>query len=146
LVKVFNLLMAADGIEESVLRLLDLTTAFNSVDHHLLLQLFEYKFDVVGRLLEWFGSYLTDRTFHVVHRASSSSAVKLTCSVPQGSVLGPILFILHTAELHTLATSLGERLQLQAFADDTQLYLHCKPMTTGAVFVTFSRCLEAIKH
>ena len=75
-----------------------LSTAFDSVDHELLLRRLEFRFGFTGDVLEWTKSYLTKRTT-VIYRAQKSSEVELECSVPQGSVLGPLLFILYTAEL-----------------------------------------------
>ena len=78
----------------SALCLLDLTAAFDTVDHDLLLLRPERQFGLCGVILQWFSSYLSDRTFQVVFRSGMSSVVIITCSVPQGSVLGPRLFIL----------------------------------------------------
>ena len=79
--------------------LLDLTAAFDTVDHDLLMLRLECQFGLRGVILQWFSSYLSDRTFQVVFRSGTSSVVIIICSVPQGSVLGPRLLILYTADL-----------------------------------------------
>jgi len=58
----------------------------------------------VGQPLEWIKSYLTGISFSVKYQSEMSSTVKLVCSVPQGSVLGPVLFILYTSELPEVAS------------------------------------------
>ena len=93
------LLWAADGGQLSALCLLDMTAAFDTVDHNnLLLFRLERQFGLHGVVLSWFRSYLTDRSVCVAHDGRISSTV-LSCSVPQGSVLGPRLFILYLADL-----------------------------------------------
>jgi len=94
-----DLLLAADQGDVSAVCLLDLTAAFDTVDHDLLMLRLERQFGLRGVVLQWFSSYLSDRTFQVVFRSGTSSVVIITCSVPQGSVQGPRLFILYTADL-----------------------------------------------
>jgi len=65
-----------------------------------------FSYCVVGKALNWFRSYLHNRTYSVVY-GSMSDVVQLTCSVPQGSVLPPLLFVLYTAELTDIAVDLG---------------------------------------
>jgi len=92
--KVFNdLLLATDRGQVSALCLLDLTTAFDTVDHQLLLRRLERQFGLRGIVLGWFQSYLSGRSYHVIYAGSTSSVIYIVCSVPQGSVLGPLLFI-----------------------------------------------------
>ena len=143
LVKVYNdLLMAADRGQVSALCLLDLTAAFDMVDHAILLLRLEHQFGVVGRAIAWFRSYLTDRTYCVTYGGNTSSTVSVTCSVPQGSVLGPLLFILYVAELAELASSFG--VNLHAFADDHQLYLHCSIDDATSAASVLEQCIAAI--
>ena len=93
LIKVYDdLLKATDNGQMSDLCLLYLTAAFDTVDHELLLAWLERAFGVWGRLLAWFRSYLTERMYCVIYAGASSSIKQVTCSVPQGSVLGPLLF------------------------------------------------------
>jgi len=94
-----DLLLAADQGQVSALCLSDLTAAFDTVDHELLLLHLERQFGVCGVALQWFRSYLPGRSFQVLYGGSMSSSVIILCSVPQGSVLGPRLFILYTADL-----------------------------------------------
>jgi len=91
--------MAADSGQVSALCLLDLSAAFDTVDHDLLMQRLERQYGLRSGVLQWFSSYLSGRTFQVVYGDSTSSTVYILCSVPQGSVLGPRLFILYTVEL-----------------------------------------------
>jgi len=130
--KVYNdLLLAADQGDVSALCLLDLTAAFDTVDHDLLILRLERQFGLRGVVFQWFSSYLSDRTFQVVFRSGTSSVVIITCSVPQGSVLGPRLFILYTADLADVVKA--HNVNLQSYADDSQLYLRCQRqhMTTA---------------
>ena len=143
--KVFNdLLLAADVGQMSALCLLDLTAAFNTVDHELLLSRLERQFGLRGIVLEWFRSYLSGRTFRVIFSGSTSSIIYIVCSVPQGSVLGPLLFIVYTADLADTAEKHG--VSLHAFADNTQEYLHCRHTDTTSAAAQLERCIAGVDH
>ena len=73
-----------------------------------------------------------------------SSTVYIVCSVPRGSVLGPRLFILYTADLEDVAER--HRVTLHAFADDTQLYLHCRRDDMASTAVRLERCLLEVSR
>jgi len=122
----------------SALCLLDLTAAFDTVDHDLLLLRPERQFGLCGVILQWFSSYLSDRTFQVVFRSGMSSVVIITCSVPQGSVLGPRLYILYTADLADVIKA--HNASFQCYVDDSQLYLRCQRqhMTTAGNKLKFA--------
>jgi len=94
-----DLLLAADRGQVSALCLLDLTAAFDTVDLELLLLRLEHQFGLRETALMWFSSYLSSGTYRVVHVGGTSFVVYLVCSVPQGSVLGPVLFVLYMADL-----------------------------------------------
>ena len=96
--KVYNgMLLAADSGQLTALCLLNLTAAFDTVDHDLLMLRLERQFGIhVPALLR---SYLQGRSFHVIYGGSLSAIIHIDCSVPQGSVLGPRLFILYKADL-----------------------------------------------
>ncbi|RCU35147.1 hypothetical protein DVA81_17755 [Acinetobacter baumannii] len=95
LVKVTNdLLIASDKGSVCVLILLDISAAFDTIDHRILLQRLEHLIGIKGPGLSWFQSYLSDR-FQFVHVNDESSVhTAVNYRVPQGSVLGPILFTL----------------------------------------------------
>jgi hypothetical protein len=93
LLKVFDdLLLASDRGDLSALVMLDLTAAFDTVDHELLISRLERIFGLRNVTLSWFRSYLMDRSYCVVYRSIRSGTAQLHYSVPQGSLLGPILF------------------------------------------------------
>ena len=141
--KVFNdLLLAANVGHMSALCLLDLTAAFDTVDHELLLLRLERQFGLRGTVLAWFRSYLSGRTFRVIFSSSTSSIVYIVCSVPQGSVLGPLLFLVYTADFEDIAEKHG--VSVHAFADDTQLYLHCRCADTALSAGQLEQCIADI--
>ena len=106
--------------------LLDLSAAFDTIDHAILLKKLhtDYGFDDV--VLSWFQSYLSNRSFSVLIEYQFSEAGFLWFGVPQGSILGPLLFILYTKDLSMIAKRHG--LEIQLYADDSQLYFGFRPL------------------
>jgi len=92
--------------------------AFDTTDHNILLTRLSSWFGIQGSALDWFKSYLSSRSFRVKCNNNFSSCYSCICGVPQGSVLGPLLFFLYTTPLSTLISSLS----LNLYADDTQLF------------------------
>ena len=109
---------ALDNDNISVL-LLDLSAAFDTLDHQILLSRLNSVFGIQSTALQWFHSYLPDRYQSTSVNNSSSSPSQLMYGVPQGSVLGPILFVLYTTPLSDIIANHSVNHQL--FADDTQL-------------------------
>ena len=102
-------LNAADTRQVTLLGLLDLSAAFDCVDHDLLLQRLQHGFRLADIVLRWIHSFLSDRTRQVAYRGQLSTTQSLLFGVPQGSVLGPLLYILHTAKLEHVVTQHGMR-------------------------------------
>ena len=90
-----DILRAIDGNEAVVLLMLDISAAFDTVSHETLLDRLSRRYGITGSVREWFASYLSSRTQFVQIECSRSSAHELNCGVPQGSVLGPLLYVLY---------------------------------------------------
>lgn len=83
----------------TLLVLLHLSAAFDTVNHDAMLRRLEYSFGIQGKALSWFASYLSGRIQRIIINESLSKHFKLECGVAQGSCLGLLLFTLYTSEL-----------------------------------------------
>ena len=114
-----DVIRALENHEVACLVFLDLSTAFNTIDYNILLIRMETLFAVTGVTLNWFRSYLTDRVQAIVIGdllldGSKLASIPLTSGILQGSVLGPILFILYTVPLGDLCRKTGIKFHLYA--------------------------------
>jgi len=139
-----DILQAVDRGNSAALVLLDLSAAFDTVDHEILLQRLRVTFGIHDTVYRWFQSYLLGRTQYVRRGLLKSSIVRLTCGVPQGSVLGPLLFILYTADLVSLIEDNGFSPRL--YADDTQVYGSCRPVEIDAFSAKLSECIGVVSN
>ena len=114
-----NIYKALDEKQNVLAVNLDLSKAFDIINHELLLKKLEF-YGVRGIALEWFKSYLSNRTILVEYENCKSDVKELKCGVPQGSILGPLLFNLFVNDLEKSIHSS----KLTMFADDSTLYQH----------------------
>ena len=124
-----DILQAVDCGDSAALILIDLSAAFNTVDHSILLQLLQTTFSIHDAAHRWFHSYLSG-WYQYVRR------------VPQGSVLGPILFVLYTAYFVQLIETFS--LSPHLHADDTQVYGSCAPTAVALPASQISECVDAV--
>ena len=97
-----DILLSLDQRQEVVLVLLDFTSAFDTIDHVIMLNRFGKRYGFKDRVIEWLKSYLSDRS-HVVKIGNDfSHSVQDECGVPQGSVMGPVLFTLYSAPIYDI--------------------------------------------
>ncbi len=148
LTKVHNdIMIAMDNQKVVLLLLLDLSAAFDTVDHSILLSRLKTRFGVSGIALQWFESYLTDRSQSVIVQGARSSNRTLRFGVPQGSVLGPILFCAYTAPLGDLLRSHG--VDFHFYADDSQVALAFSPdilVDQVNAFDQIENCADSVRH
>ena len=127
----------------SVLVLLDLSAAFDTIDHGVLLHRLEHCFGISGKPLSWMTSYLADRYQSVCVDGELSEPVLMGCSVPQGSVLGPKHYVMYTKPLGDVIRKHG--LHHHFYADDTQLYISFKSKDDVAQTEALSRIESCLK-
>jgi hypothetical protein len=135
-------LIAADQGKLTLLGMLDLSAAFNCVDHSILLDRLKTLFGFVGVVLDWMRSYLVGRRQYVRYNGSTSSATVMQCGVPQGSVLGPLYFVLYTADAFRIVGELG--FLVHGYADDLQIYDHCLVSDTPQLTNRLIHCIEIV--
>ena len=143
LIRVQNdVLRSLDKRKDVILILLDLSSAFDTIDHDILLHRLRHRFGITGVVLDWFNSYIRGRTQSVCVKSVLSEEQSLFCGVPQGSVLGPILFSLYVAPLEDIINNHG--LDYMMYADDTQSYITCDGDQVPVA--TIESCLGEIRR
>ena len=145
--KIHNDIMSCMNKGEIVmLVLLDLSAAFDTIDHGILRRL-ENVYGIKDTALNWFRSYMSDRTQSVIINNTESERKLLNYGVPQGSKLGPILFNSYIAPVSKIAEANG--IIDEKYADDHQLILSFKPKESKdqqAASKKMEKCIEDIRN
>ena len=126
-----------DNNEFAIGVFLDLSKVFDTVNHSLLLQKLEH-YGIRGIVLEWFKNYITERYQGVKWNNEVSDKTEISCGVPQGSVLGPLLFLIYINDI----CNSSELISFILFADDTNLLMSHKDPDT--LMIQMNRELELI--
>lgn len=134
-----DILRGSDQKKVTVLVLVDFTKAFDTINHEIL-------FAVLGSMglsagaVNFFRSYLKNRTQRVKIDNSVSAPLQVSSGVPQGSILGPLLYTLYTSDFEKTA----EHCQMHFYADDTQLYLSFDPEKCAEAMVAINKDLNSL--
>ena len=130
----------------TLLLYLDLSAAFVTVDHSILLKRLQLKAGVSGKALDWFTSYLSGRSQRVSIQGTLSKKFGLNCGVPQGSCLGPLLFTVYASRLFDIVEH--HLPNMHCYADDTQLYLSFKPddISCRTAVAAMESCIRDIRQ
>ena len=144
-----NIIRALKNQEVACLILLDLSAAFNTTDHNTLLGRLETRFAVTGTALNWLRSYLTKWTQAVavgdpLLESSRSAFVLLKSGIPQGSVLGPILFTICTAPIGDICRN--HHIEFHLYAENTQIFLSFMPSISNSKFDCIARIEKCINE
>ena len=136
---------AMDKKQGTILLLVDFSSAFDKINHNILIRRLRLRYGFVGKALDWLIYYLKERTQRVVIGDQSSSTTTLTRVVPQGSVLGPLLFSLYVQSIGDIIRAHG--LFFHQYADDLQVYAHFDLNHSALVAVVkqMEDCLDEVK-
>ena len=134
-----DFLVALDNGNEVLLVLLDYTAAFDTVNHSILLHRLEHRFGISGTVLCWLKSCLNNRSQYVKVDGFDSSSISLNYGVPQGSVLGPLLFTLYEDIIK------HHGLDAMFYADDTQIYIALNAKERSTDLQRLEKCAADIK-
>lgn len=145
LLKVHNdIITAMDKGKVTALTLLDLSAAFDTIDHPILLDRLESWFGITGLALDWVTSYLTDRYQQVKIDTILSTSAPIPFGVPQGSVLGPLLFTLYTTPLSSVINR--QSIHHHLYADDSQLYISFSSSDSAESLKNLQACLASVQQ
>lgn len=126
--------------DSAALVLLDLSAAFDTIDHSFLLERLSSWFGLGSTVLQWFKSYLVGRTQKVKIGNTFSNSHVLNFGVPQGSVLGPMLFTMYTSPISKIINNYAS-IYHHLYADDTQIYMGLNNHNIVQSLDTLNQCL-----
>ena len=125
LLDLYNKISSGIDIKEFTVGIfLDLSKAFDTIDHCILFDKLQH-YGIRGVPLDWFKSYFNERQQFVVYNDISSQKIPINCGVPQGSILGPLLFLLYINDI----CNASDILHYVLFADDTNLFYSHKNLS-----------------
>ena len=135
-----DLLHTLDRGERGLLASLDMSAAFDCINHQVLIHRFQLSFGLSGRAWDWITSFVSGRSQSIRIGSSQSPVSTVHRGVPQGSVLGPLLFILYVSDVVQVVLDHG--LNVLMFADDIQIYGACMPPSTEVLSLRLTNCLD----
>ena len=140
-----DILTALDSGSGAVLLMLDLSAAFDTIDHGILLSRLNSLYGINGDALDWFKSYLSNRVQRVIIGDTVSECKNLNFGVPQGSVLGPKIYCMYTKPISDIIA--GHSLSHHCYADDTQLYIAIEHSANlHSELLRMERCVADIRN
>lgn len=137
-----DVFLSLDKGQLCLLALLDISAAFDSINHEILCQRLHYSFGLSGSALAWINSFVCNRHHYVRVGSTCSSKERSLCGVPQGSVMGPLLFILYISEVTKIIQK--HNFDVHLYADDVQIYGSCLPSSTDLLSARLSICLDEV--
>ena len=144
LVRVTNdILQALDSHKHVVVVLLDLSAAFDTLDHNVLLTRFKERYGINGIAYRWLSSYFTGRQQCIVINGVRSQQRTVPYGVPQGSVIGPMGFSLYSSPIEDIIEA--HDLDSMIYADDSQVYFTFRPHESNSSVDRIERCISDIK-
>ena len=144
LVKVHNdILTSMDREEITFIILIDLSAALDTINHSLMIDILKNDFGIAGVVKKWFQSYLVSRQQRIMVKQHLSDYFQLESGLPQGSCLGPVLFLIYASGLFKVAAK--HLTNIHTYADDTQLYLSFKPTFQQNAVNTIEECIADVR-
>ena len=141
-----DFIAAIDNHRAVLLVMLDLSAAFDTIDHNIFVHRLKQEFSISDTALDWFSSYLRNRTNRVCIYGASSATHIMEFGFPQGSIMGPIGYSLYTHPVGKILRN--SNISYHIYADDTQLYVTFDHRTPGAYDAAINKlqtCIAQIK-